>query len=182
MQLPQVLLQKGLHLPDICRFAVNQFLGDSADPVILPGVLMKAFEIFYHTFCIVHDHHIGDFGVTVSVGDPYPVFSVRKEPDSGIQFRQIPAPLGSNDMGFAFDGIQLTELAFQCLAESRPHAGIQNTADPDLAQLYGFQNADQHVSAVIHFASPQIVCAVSDITCKIFRFVHKMLVLKGCGL
>ena len=61
MQLPQVLLQKGLHLPDICRFAVNQFLRDSTDPVILPGVLMKDLEIFNHTLCIIQDHHTGDF-------------------------------------------------------------------------------------------------------------------------
>lgn len=182
MQLPQVLLQIGLHLPDICRFTVDQFLGNPTDPVILPGVLMKTFEIFDHAFCIVHDHHVGDFGVTVSMSDPHPIFPVRKESDSRIQLRQIPPPLGSDDMGFTFDGIQFTELAFQRFSESRPHAGIQNTADPDLPHLHCFQNTHQHISAVFHFTSPKIVCAVSNKTCKIFRFAHKILVLKGCGI
>ena len=132
------VLKKCLHLPDICSFAVQQFLGYGADPVILMRILVEIFQPFDHAFGIPLDHHIRNFRIAISTGQLHPCHSVCQEPLGRIQFPQFPAPLAGDRMGFPFNAIIFPELGLQCFSESGTHAGIQHAADANLAHLCGF--------------------------------------------
>ena len=68
MHSPQAMLQKVLHRSNNYGFAVQQFLTDTADPVVRMGILVQTFQTLYHAFGVGQDQHAGDPGVTVATG------------------------------------------------------------------------------------------------------------------
>lgn len=144
------MLQKRLHLTDICRLAVQQLLTDHADPVILLGILVEILQPFDHPFGIALNHHIRNFRVTVTPGQLHAGHSVREKPDSRIQFPQLPSPLTGNGMCLTFNTVIFPQLGFQGFSECRTHTGIQYTSDSHLAHLCGFQDRAEHILTVFH--------------------------------
>ena len=112
--------QKGLHLADVGRFAVNELLCQIFNLAVMVRPLVHVFNTLDHAPGIAQNHHI------------------RHQPFARLKFRQIPSSLGSQGMGLTFDGIIFLQLGFQGFAQAGPHGGIQNTSDANLPHLCGF--------------------------------------------
>ena len=127
-----------LHLADIGGLAVQQFLGQGPEQIVLAVELVQIFQTLDHATGISLNHHAGDFGIGVAAGEPHPCHHVRHGPDHGVQFRYLPASGGGDAVGLGFNGIIFLELGFQGLAQGGAHIGVQHTADANLTHLGSF--------------------------------------------
>jgi len=134
------VLQIGVHLTDIGCFTVNELLGQCADHGVVFRELVQIFDSFDHSFGISLDHHVGNAGIRISPGQLHSCHSVRKKTHGRIQFPQFPTPACGNCVCFGFDGIILPQLGFQGFAKSGSHGVVQDTSDPNLPHLGGFQD------------------------------------------
>ena len=130
--------EEGLHLADVCCFAVDQLLGQIFDLAVMVGPLVHILQPLYHAAGIAKNHHVRNFGVGISIAELHSGHHVGHQSLSGLQFRQFPASLGSQSVGLAFNGIVLLELGFQRFPQAGSHGGIENAPDPYLPHLRGF--------------------------------------------
>lgn len=61
-------LKKGLHLQDICRFAIQKLLGKGADMLIQITEILMMLQSVFKFFSVSMNDHIGDLPVWISVG------------------------------------------------------------------------------------------------------------------
>ena len=59
--------EEGLHLADVCCFAVDQFLGQIFDLAVMVGPLVHILQTLYHAAGIAQNHHVCDFGIGMTV-------------------------------------------------------------------------------------------------------------------
>ena len=86
------MLQETLHLTDVCRFAVDQLLGQGRDHCIGSRELMQVSDSLDHSFGVSLYHHVGDPGIGIAPGRPGPGHFVCKRADRRVQFWNLQAP------------------------------------------------------------------------------------------
>ena len=146
--------EERFHLADVGGFGVDELLGQIFDLAVIFFPMVHILQPLDHTSCVTQNHHVCNFGVRMAVAQLHPGCHIGHEPDTGIQFRQFPAPLGGQRMGLTFNGIELFQLRLQGLLEAGAHDFILNTADAHLTHLGRFQNGRKDFLIGFHIHHP----------------------------
>ena len=169
------MLHEGLHGLDVVLLGHQELLGKLGDLLVAVFAPPGVFQHQDHTPGVALDHHTRDLGIPIAVLQLCSGHHIRHDPNSGLEFRQFPASLGRNGVGFAFNGVILTKLGFQRLSQSGAHIALQHTSDTHLTHLCCFQQGSQHLFAVFHLSSPLSVCPVSHrLHCQNLPALHTM--------
>ena len=101
----KLCLQKGLHLPDVSSFAVQELLRQNPERMILGFHLVEIPQSMDHAFGISLDQNICHPGIGISSVQLHPGEAIHQETSPRIQFRELPSSLQSNGVDFRFHGI-----------------------------------------------------------------------------